>query len=174
MVKSEFEPNFHLVRTPTIYTCLVSPRRAHSRTQNGFPDSISSSRNCSPKFGSGSNSGDNSSEQLLPIRASSAESEGTVAFVSSRALSQYVRFIDRTYESPSIDDFLLGSGDGLLPQSETSIVAPRVSLFLPFPVCAGAPLPSLLFPSGAAASPSFPPTQPLPSGGGGRPASARP
>uniref|UniRef100_A0A804PQB9 MTTase N-terminal domain-containing protein n=1 Tax=Zea mays TaxID=4577 RepID=A0A804PQB9_MAIZE len=64
----------------------------------------------------GSNSGDNSGEQLLPIRASSAESEGTAAFVSSKASSQRVRFIDWIPESPAIDGFLLGSGEGLLPR----------------------------------------------------------
>jgi hypothetical protein len=38
MVKSEFDPNFHLVRTPTIYIyiCLAFPRRAGSESQNYF------------------------------------------------------------------------------------------------------------------------------------------
>jgi hypothetical protein len=62
----------------------------------------------------GSNSGDNSGEQLLSIRASSAESEGTVAFVSSRASSQRVQFVDLIPESPAIDGFGFGSGEGLL------------------------------------------------------------
>jgi hypothetical protein len=60
--------------------------------------------------------GSNSSEQLLSICASSAESEGTAAFVSSRTSSQRVRFIDWIPESPAIDGFLLGSGEGLLPR----------------------------------------------------------
>jgi hypothetical protein len=52
MVKSEFEPNFHTVRTLDIYTCPTSSRRAHSRTRSFvFPISIASSRYCSPKFG---------------------------------------------------------------------------------------------------------------------------
>jgi hypothetical protein len=37
MVKSEFQPNFHLVRTLDIYTCPTSPRRTRSRARNGFP-----------------------------------------------------------------------------------------------------------------------------------------
>jgi hypothetical protein len=60
-------------------------------------------------------SGSNSGEQLLPIHASSAESEGTAAFVSSRASSGHVRFVDQTNESPSIKGFPLGSGESLLP-----------------------------------------------------------
>jgi hypothetical protein len=49
-------------------------------------DSIRNSRNRSPEFGGGSNSRDNSGEQLLSIRASLKESKGTVrpsAFDSS-------------------------------------------------------------------------------------------
>jgi hypothetical protein len=62
-------------------------------------------------------SGDsNSGEQLLPIRASSAESEGTAAFVSSRASSQRVQFVDWIPETPAIDGFPLDSGEGLLPR----------------------------------------------------------
>jgi hypothetical protein len=45
-----------------------------------------------------------------------AESEGTAAFVSSRASSQRVRFVDWILESPVIDAFPLGSGEGLLPR----------------------------------------------------------
>jgi hypothetical protein len=60
--------------------------------------------------------GSNSGEQLLPIRASSAESEGTAAFVSSRASSQRVPFVDWIPESSTIDKFPLGSGEGLLPR----------------------------------------------------------
>ena len=87
---------------------LVEPVLEHETVSS---DSIPSFRNCSPKFGSGSNSDDNSGEQLLSIRALSAESEDTAAFVSSRASSGHVWFVDRTSESPSIDGFLLSSGD---------------------------------------------------------------
>ena len=61
-----------------------------------------------------SSGGSNSGEQLLPIRASSAESEGIAAFVSSRASSGRVRFVDWIPESPAIDRF--GFGESLLPQ----------------------------------------------------------
>jgi hypothetical protein len=37
-------------------------------------------------------------------------------FVSTTASSQCVRFVDRTLESPPIDDFLLGSDESLLPR----------------------------------------------------------
>jgi hypothetical protein len=115
MVKSEFDPNFYLVRTPTIYIyarhLLVENVREHETV---FSDSIPSSQNCSLKLGSNSNSGNNSGEQLLPIRTSSAESEDTAAIVSLRASSGRIRFADRTSESSSIDDFLLNSGEGLL------------------------------------------------------------
>jgi hypothetical protein len=43
------------------------------------------------------------------------KSEGTAAFVSLRASSGRVRFIDRTPKSPSIEGFPLGSGEGLVP-----------------------------------------------------------
>jgi hypothetical protein len=51
-------------------------------------------------------SGSNSGEQLLPIRASSVESEGTAAFVSLRASSQRIRFVNWIPESPAMTDFL--------------------------------------------------------------------
>jgi hypothetical protein len=56
--------------------------------------------------------GSNSDEQLLSIRASSTESEGTVVFVLSRASSQCLLFIDLTDGSSPIDVFLVGSGEG--------------------------------------------------------------
>jgi hypothetical protein len=59
----------------------------------------------------GSNSSHNSDEQLLSIHLSSAESVVIDAFVSSRALPRCVWFVDRTSESPSIDEFDLGSGE---------------------------------------------------------------
>jgi hypothetical protein len=55
---------------------------------------------------SDSNSGDNSSEQLLPIRVSSVESEGTAVLVSSIG-------------PPNLrqsKDFPLGSSESLLPR----------------------------------------------------------
>jgi hypothetical protein len=36
IAKSEFQPNFHLIRTLDIYTCPASSRRARSRTRNVF------------------------------------------------------------------------------------------------------------------------------------------
>jgi hypothetical protein len=54
MVKSEFDLNFHLIRTPTIYIyiyvsfLLAEPVPEHETISL---DSIPSSRNCSPKFG---------------------------------------------------------------------------------------------------------------------------
>jgi hypothetical protein len=120
----------------------------------------------------GSNSGDNSDEQLLLIRASSAESEGTAAFVSSRTSSQRVRFIDWIPESPAINGFFLGSGECLLPRQETSIVVLSVSSFLHFPIRAGPPsltphLPRRWRPS-PLRFPSHGAPFPLPGGGGGR------
>jgi hypothetical protein len=80
---------------------------------------------------SGSNSGDNSGEQLLPIRASSAESESTAAFVSSRASSWCVRFVNRTSESPSINGFLLGSSEGSFSGEPPPLFSTLVLCFLP-------------------------------------------
>jgi hypothetical protein len=144
MVKFEFEPNFHLVRTLDIYiyTCPASPGRARSKGRNGFSRFNSQLPELLAEIQSGYNSGDNSNE----IRASSVDSEDTVAFVSSRALSRWVWFVDQTFESPSINDFLLGSGEGLLPRWETSIVAPRVHCFFLFSAMQGLFLPSLFLP----------------------------
>jgi hypothetical protein len=50
------------------------------------------------------------------IRASSTEAEDTATFASSRYSSRCVRFVDRTSKTPSIDGFLLDSGEGLLPR----------------------------------------------------------
>jgi hypothetical protein len=55
--------------------------------------------------------GSNSGKPLLSIHASSAESEGTAAFVSSRASSRCLRFIDPIDSSSSIGEFVLGSGE---------------------------------------------------------------
>jgi hypothetical protein len=88
------------------------------------PRVVSISRNCFPIFDPqfsellaevryGSNSGDNSGEQLLSICASLAKSESTVSSIAS---FWCFRFVDPTSDSPSIDGFLLGSGKSpLLP-----------------------------------------------------------
>jgi hypothetical protein len=95
-----------------IYICSTSPRRALSDSQNGFLIFISQLPELLAEVRSGSNSGDNSDEQLIPICASSAESESTAAFGLSRALSRCVRFVEQTSESPSTDGFLLSSSEG--------------------------------------------------------------
>jgi hypothetical protein len=59
----------------------------------------------------GSNSNDNSCEQLLSICVSLAKSKSTTMFSSSRASSRCFPFIDITSGSSSIDGFLLGSGE---------------------------------------------------------------
>jgi hypothetical protein len=127
------------------------------------PNSIPSSRNCSPKLGSGSNSG----EQLLPICASFAESEGIIVFVSSRR----VRFVDRTSESPSIDGFLLGNSinrwipprlrRGSSSPVRTHIVVPRVSSRSSFSRPCRTSLSSPHLPWWRCPSPVFPPVAPL-------------
>jgi hypothetical protein len=93
-----------------IYTCPAS-HRARSRARNCFLRFNSQLLELLAEVRSGSNSSDNFGEQLFPIRTSSEESEGTAAFISSGR----IWFADRTTESLSIDKFLLGSGDGLLP-----------------------------------------------------------
>jgi hypothetical protein len=80
---------------------------------------------------SGSNSGENSDEQLLPIRASSTESESTDAFVSSRASPLCIPFVDQTSESLSIDGFLLGSGEGSFSGEPPPLFSTLVLCFLP-------------------------------------------
>jgi hypothetical protein len=116
----------------------------------------------------GSNSGDNSGEQLLPIRASSAESKGTAAFVSSRASSQRVRFIDWIPESPAIDGFLLGSGEVFFPGEPPPWISTLVLHFFS-PPCAA----PLSLPTGPLRVPALPlcaPALPLPwRAGGDRP-----
>jgi hypothetical protein len=61
-----------------------------------------------------------------------AESEGTRAFVSSRALSRCLQFVDPNDSSSSIGEFVLGSGEVVFFGEASTIVAPRVSLFLRF------------------------------------------
>jgi hypothetical protein len=91
---------------------------------------------------SGSNSSDNSDEQLLPIRTSSAESESTDAFVSSRASSRYVLFVDRTSESPSISGFHLGSRE-IIFSGDSSPLFLGIFTLLPLvcTLCSDLPLP---------------------------------
>jgi hypothetical protein len=76
-------------------------------------------------------SGSNSGEQLLPVRASSAESKSTAAFFSSRASSRCIRFVDRTSESPSINSFLLGSVKVTFPVSPLHCVQPSSTFSSP-------------------------------------------
>jgi hypothetical protein len=91
----------------------------------------------------GSNSCDNSDEQLLSIHASSAESKGTIVFVSSRASSRCLRFVDPTDGLLSIGDFVLVSGEVVFSTEPSTIVAHRVFLFLRFPFAQCLPLSSL-------------------------------
>jgi hypothetical protein len=74
MIKSEFEPNFYLVRTLDINICPTSPRRARPRARNDFLKFNSQLPKLVSEVRSGSNSGDNSDEQLLLVRASFVES----------------------------------------------------------------------------------------------------
>jgi hypothetical protein len=90
-----------------------------------------------------------SGEQLLPICASSGESEGTSAFVSSRASSGCVWFVDWISESPAIDGFPLGSGEGLLPRWEPPLLYLGFLRVLCFPSLQGLPHSPLTFPGGA-------------------------
>jgi hypothetical protein len=99
----------------------------------------------------------NSSEQLLLLHASSTESDGTTAFVSSRASSLCLQFIVSTDGSSSIGKSVLGSGEVVFSGEPSTIVGPRVSLFLHFPIRAG-PLSPFPHPSAAATLPPFSPT----------------
>jgi hypothetical protein len=83
---------------------------------------------------SGSNSGDNSGEQLLSIRASSTESESTAAFVSSRASPQRIWFVDRANQSPSIDGFLLSSSEGSFSGEPSPLFSTCILHFIQFDV----------------------------------------
>jgi hypothetical protein len=89
-------------------------------------------------------------------------------FVSSRASSRFVRFVDQTSESPSIDGFFfLGSGEGLLPGEQPPLLAlcslfsfpPAQPLSLPLPLSfpmAAAPLTLRFPPPGGAHPPDGP------------------
>jgi hypothetical protein len=97
---------------------------------------LSKSRNCFPSFDpqfpelvTELRGGSNSIEQLLSIRASLAKSKITVVFVSSRSSSQCFQFIDSTSGSRSIDEFLPGSGEGLLLRRVFSLLFMEVSSF---------------------------------------------
>jgi hypothetical protein len=63
------------------------------------------------KVRDGFNSVDNSDDQSLSTLASSTESEGAAAFVSSRASSRCLQFLDSTNGSSSISEFVLGSNE---------------------------------------------------------------
>jgi hypothetical protein len=83
----------------------------------------------------GSNCSNNIGEQLHSIHASSVESEGTIAFVSSRASSQCLRFVTNWR-------FLLGSGEVFFSGEPSLHCCPRSSSFHRFPVRAA----TFLFP----------------------------
>jgi hypothetical protein len=83
------------------------------------------------KVRDGSHSGDNSGKQLLSIRASLSESKGTTTFVSSRALSRCLGFVDLTDGSSLIGEFVLGSGEVVFSGEPCTIVVHGISLFLP-------------------------------------------
>jgi hypothetical protein len=86
------------------------------------------------------------------IRASSAESDGTVVFVSSRASSRCLRFVERIDGSSSIDEFVLGSCECFSPVSLSSIVA-MVFVMCVFRLFPAQPLsPSPYLPNGNALS----------------------
>ena len=87
-------------------TRIESSRRTLSEFRNSFP-SLDPKL---PELLAEVRDDSNSDKQLLLIRASSAEFEGTTVFVSSRALSCF-RFIDPTDDSSSINEFVLGSGE---------------------------------------------------------------
>jgi hypothetical protein len=109
--------SFYLVRTLAIYIYiwLASLHWTHSESRNSFLRFIPHLLEWLAKVRSGSNSGDNSSEQLLSIRASSVEFEGTTVFVLSRASSQCVQFVDWTFESLQSMDFSLAPARVFLP-----------------------------------------------------------
>jgi hypothetical protein len=71
-------------------------------------------------------------------------------FVSLRASFWCLRFVDPTDGSSSIGEFVLGSGEVVFSGEHSTIVAPRVSLFIHFPFAQGLPLPSLTLPAGGA------------------------
>jgi hypothetical protein len=111
---------------------------------------------------SGSNSGDNSDEQLLPIRASSAESEGTAAYISSRALSGHVRFVDRTLNLRQSMDFSSTSAWVFFPGEKPPLLHLGFLRFFVFPSMQGLTLPPFTFPGGGVPPPAFsPPAAPL-------------
>jgi hypothetical protein len=77
----------------------------------------------------GSIPSDNSDEQLLSIRASLVKSESPSAFVSSRASSRCFRFVDRTFDLPPIDGFLLGSSEFFFPGEQPPLFPFPLSWF---------------------------------------------
>jgi hypothetical protein len=80
---------------------------------------------------SGSNSGDNYGEQLLPICSSSAKSEGTIVFVSSRASSWCVRFVDRTSNLCQSTNSSSAPARVSFPGEYSPLLSMRVLHFLP-------------------------------------------
>jgi hypothetical protein len=110
----------------------------------------------------GSNSGDKSAEQLLPIRASSAESEGTAAFVSSRAS---LGAFDSSIGSPNLwqlTDFSSTPAKVFFTGEKPPLLCLGFLRFFGFPSVQGLPHSLLTFPGGGAPSPSVsPPVAPL-------------
>jgi hypothetical protein len=113
-----------------IYICLEPSLRALSKSRNCFPIFDTQFPELLAKVRGGSNSNDNSDEQLLSIRASLVKSESTIAFVSLRASSRCFRFVDPTSGSLPIDQFLLGSSKLRLLRWAIYIVLQVFSSFL--------------------------------------------
>jgi hypothetical protein len=90
-----------------IYKRLESSRGALSIFRNSIPSLDPKLTELLTEVWDSSNSG----EQLLSIRALSAKSEGAAAFVSSRASSRCLRFVDPTDSSSLINEIVLDSGE---------------------------------------------------------------
>jgi hypothetical protein len=111
---------------------------------------------------SGSNSDDNSDEQLLPIRASCAESEGTTAFISSRASSGRVRSSIRPPNLWQSTDFSSAPARVFFPGEKPSLLYLGFLCVLRFPVRAGPPSLSPHLPRGGAPPHSISPPRRCP------------
>jgi hypothetical protein len=148
-----FEPQLYIY----IWLLLVEHVTEH---ETDSLNSTLSFQNCSPKF----RSGFNFSEQLFPICASSAESEDTTLFVSSRASSWRVRFVDRT---PNLRQSMVSSSAParvFFTTQKPSLLHLGFLCFSIFSTVQGLPLPSFFFPGGGAPPPPFSSTtvRPLP------------
>jgi hypothetical protein len=94
-----------------------------------FPNIRSKSFEIARRSSSGFNSSENSVEKFLSIRASLAKYKDTIAFVSSRASSRCLRFVDPIFGLTSIDGFLLVFSEHLLLRRVFSIADRRSSSF---------------------------------------------